>query len=208
MPMGRPSSSNQLPYDSGHYSFPHMFLQHTVEQDRAPHVLPHYPELARHASRQPPRGHRTDRKHHDENRSQNPLRTRSQPLSQGHQDLRRANGDTQHKARFLPSRMELQHLAQTFERGAIILGRRLSIVLGAHAAGAATIANWDFTSKVGAPDNSPAPSTGAGVATMLGMDNNYTFSDGNTITGAGTFIPGRIYSVGSVSWGDVTSTPG
>src|SRR5208283_5713591 len=39
---------------------------------------------------------------------------------------RRANGDTQHKARFLPSRMELQHLAQTFERGAIILGRRLS----------------------------------------------------------------------------------
>src|SRR5208283_4191645 len=125
MPMGRPSSSNQLPYDSGHYSFPHMFLQHTVEQDRAPHVLPHYPELARHASRQPPRGHRTDRKHHDENRSQNPLRTRSQPLSQGHQDLRRANGDTQHKARFLPSRMELQHLAQTFERGAIILGRRL-----------------------------------------------------------------------------------
>ena len=69
-----------------------------VEQDRAPHVLPHYPELARHASRQPPRGHRTDRKHHDENRSQNPLRTRSQPLSQGHQDLRRANGDTQHKA--------------------------------------------------------------------------------------------------------------
>src|SRR5271165_5054243 len=127
MPMGRPSSSNQLPYDSGHYSFPHMFLQHTVEQDRAPHVLPHYPELARHASRQPPRGHRTDRKHHDENRSQNPLRTRSQPLSQGHQDLRRANGDTQHKARFLPSRMELQHLAQTFERGAIILGRRLSI---------------------------------------------------------------------------------
>src|SRR5271166_408456 len=125
MPMGRPSSFNQLPYDSGHYSFPHMFLQHTVEQDRAPHVLPHYPELARHASRQPPRGHRTDRKHHDENRSQNPLRTRSQPLSQGHQDLRRANGDTQHKARFLPSRMELQHLAQTFERGAIILGRRL-----------------------------------------------------------------------------------
>src|SRR5208283_3325164 len=124
MPMGRPSSSNQLPYDSGHYSFPHMFLQHTVEQDRAPHVLPHYPELARHASRQPPRGHRTDRKHHDENRSQNPLRTRSRPLSQGHQDLRRANGDTQHKTRFLPSRMELQHLAQTLEHGAIIFGRR------------------------------------------------------------------------------------
>src|SRR5208282_4829528 len=99
-----------------------------VEQDRAPHVLPHYPELARHASRQPPRGHRTDRKHDDENRPQNPLRTRSQRLSQGHQDLRRANGDTQHKAGFLPSRMELQHLAQTFERGAIILGRRLRSV--------------------------------------------------------------------------------
>ncbi len=32
------------------------------------------------------------------------------------------------KREFLPSRMELQHLAQTFERGAIILGRRLVLL--------------------------------------------------------------------------------
>jgi transposase len=33
-----------------HHSFPHMFLQHTMEQDRAPPVLPHHAELARSAA--------------------------------------------------------------------------------------------------------------------------------------------------------------
>ena len=40
------------------------------------HVLPHHAELARDATPQPPHRHRTDRQHHDENRAQNPLRTR------------------------------------------------------------------------------------------------------------------------------------
>ena len=46
-----------------------------VEQDRASHVLPHHPELARQAAHQPSRRRRTDRRHHDQNRPDGPLRT-------------------------------------------------------------------------------------------------------------------------------------
>ena len=77
--MGRPSSFNQLPYDSGHYSFPHMFLQHTMEQDRASPVLVHHRQLARQTARQPS-GHRpTDRRNNDDDRPQNALRTELDP---------------------------------------------------------------------------------------------------------------------------------
>src|ERR1019366_2497544 len=66
MPMGRPSSFNQLPYDSEHYSLPHMFLQHTMEQDRASPVLSHHAELAWAAADQPNGDHRIDRGDDDE----------------------------------------------------------------------------------------------------------------------------------------------
>ena len=46
-----------------------------VEQDRAPHVLPHHPELARPSAGEP-RGHRqSDREHGDTDRLENPCRT-------------------------------------------------------------------------------------------------------------------------------------
>ena len=70
-----------------------------VEQDRASYVLPHYAELARHASRQPPGRHRIDRQHDNESRSEDSLRTRSQHLHHRHKSLRRRNGDPQHKTR-------------------------------------------------------------------------------------------------------------
>src|SRR5271157_4238686 len=61
---------------SDHSGLPLSARDFEVEQDRASHVLPHHAELARDATPQPPHRHRTDRQHHDENRSQNPLRTR------------------------------------------------------------------------------------------------------------------------------------
>jgi hypothetical protein len=51
-----------------------------------------------------------------------------------------------------------------------------------------TITSWTFTSSVAAPDNSPAPTTGSGTATMLGMNNSY--NGGNTASGDVTSTPG------------------
>ncbi len=75
--------------DSGLPDYPPGGLRR-MEQDRASHVLPHHAELARDATPQPPHRHRTDRQHHDENRSQNPLRTTiATPIQRGHQGLGR-----------------------------------------------------------------------------------------------------------------------
>src|SRR5579864_4678486 len=41
-----------------------------------------------------------------------------------------------------------------------------------------TITQWSFSSAVAAPDNGPAPTTGAGTAVTLGMTNSY--NGGNT----------------------------
>lgn len=82
------------------------------------------------------------------------------------------------------------------------------ILTGATQAGASTIAQWNFSTVTAAPDNSPAPDVGAGVASVLGMDNNYTFSGNNTITGTGTFTFTGPSSVGSVAFADITATPG
>jgi MYXO-CTERM domain-containing protein len=45
-----------------------------------------------------------------------------------------------------------------------------------------TIAQWNFTTAVASPDNSPAPTIGSGTATALGMTNNYAYS--NNVTGS------------------------
>jgi hypothetical protein len=60
-------------------------------------------------------------------------------------------------------------------------------------ASADVITQWAFTAAVAAPDNSPAPTTGAGTATALGMTNNYTYAGGVT---------------GSVTTCDVLQSPG
>lgn len=57
-----------------------------------------------------------------------------------------------------------------------------------------TITAWNFDGQtVAAPDNSPAPSTGVGSATVLGMANTYTFASG---------------PASSSPWADVTPTAG
>ena len=82
------------------------------------------------------------------------------------------------------------------------------ILTGATQASAAAITQWNFSTVTTAPDNSPAPDVGAGVASVLGTDNNYTFSGNNTITGTGTFTFTGPSSVGSVAFADITATPG
>ena len=77
----------------------------------------------------------------------------------------------------------------------------LCMVAGATKAQADTISQWNFSTVEAAPYNSPAPDVGTGVATVLGMDNNYTFSSGNTITGSGTFTYTTLYTTGSVAYG-------
>jgi hypothetical protein len=59
----------------------------------------------------------------------------------------------------------------------------------------AIITQWNFTSAVSAPDNSPAPTFGSGTASMLGMTNSYVYN-------------GSASGVGSVASGDILSTPG
>jgi hypothetical protein len=58
--------SNSFHMVLGHYSFPHMLLRHTMEQDRAPPVLPYHPELSRSAAHESVGGRRVDRRDHDQ----------------------------------------------------------------------------------------------------------------------------------------------
>ncbi|MGZ3432240.1 MAG: hypothetical protein ACXWN0_11170 [Isosphaeraceae bacterium] len=81
----------------------------------------------------------------------------------------------------------------------------LCMVAGATEVQADTISQWNFSTVKAAPYNSPAPDVGTGVATVLGMDNNYIFSSGNTITGSGTFTYTTLYSIGSVAYATRTS---
>lgn len=65
------------------------------------------------------------------------------------------------------------------------------------AAKAGVITQWSFSSIVAAPDNSPAPTTGVGTATPLGMTNNYTYTNGTKTLGTG-----------AVAACDITNSPG
>jgi hypothetical protein len=84
-----------------------------------------------------------------------------------------------------------------------------ALLLSAAFAQGQTITAWNFTSLQAAPYNSPAPTIGAGTATMLGMNNSY--NGGNTASGdvlltAGTAVPSfsedtwRIRGAGHNGW--------
>jgi hypothetical protein len=94
-------------------------------------------------------------------------------------------------------------------RSSLSVAFALSLVAsGATRASADAITQWNFGTVTAAPDNSPAPNVGSGVATVLGMTNNDTFSSNNTITGTGTFTPGTIIATGSAASADILSTAG
>jgi hypothetical protein len=68
--------------------------------------------------------------------------------------------------------------------------------LGAGAAAqAGVVTDWDFGAVTSvSPDNNPAPTTGSGMASSLGMTNNFTYTTKGVATG-----------VGSVTLDDVTN---
>jgi hypothetical protein len=69
--------------------------------------------------------------------------------------------------------MTLDHIVR-----ASLAAATLSVCASAQAS---VITDWNFTSltsNVAAPDNSPAPTSGSGTATTLGMTNDYTYSSG------------------------------
>src|SRR5271166_5004193 len=90
-------------------------MGHKVSSSTIPKLLEQL-KYCRHYNRKSKEGgkhpDRTDLQHHDENRSEDFLRARLQRLCQGHQGLRRGNGEPQHNPRRVPSRMELQHCAE------------------------------------------------------------------------------------------------
>jgi hypothetical protein len=89
-----------------------------------------------------------------------------------------------------------------------VIGALTFAVLGAQPAAAAVITQWDFGTVHSAPDNSPAPNVGTGTATVLGMTNNYVYTNSNTITGTGTFTNGTHIVTGSTASADVLATAG
>jgi hypothetical protein len=90
----------------------------------------------------------------------------------------------------------------------LVVFASLTLVHFAVTASAATITQWNFGTVTAAPDNHPSPDVGSGVATVLGMDNNYTFSSNNTITGTGTFTTTTVFSTGSAASADIVATSG
>jgi hypothetical protein len=92
--------------------------------------------------------------------------------------------------------------------GFVVICASIMLASGATRAPAAIISQWNFGTVTAAPYNSPPPDIGSGVASVLGMDNNYTFSSGNTITGTGTFTPGTVIATGSTAAADVIATAG
>src|ERR1700739_4677433 len=96
-----------------HHGQPPASWAQQVEQDRAPPLLLHQPELARQTTRQLSRDRRADLGHHHQNRPYRALPTRHRPISQRHCRIRCRDGHDQHPARRVPRRVELHHLTKS-----------------------------------------------------------------------------------------------
>ena len=75
--------------------------------------------------------------------------------------------------------------------GFVLVCASVVIACDVNRSSAEVITQWNFGTVTSAPYNNPAPDIGSGAASVLGMDNNYIFSSGNTITGTGTLFPAR-----------------
>jgi len=84
----------------------------------------------------------------------------------------------------------------------VLAGAALAI-FGVRTAPATVITQWSFSATVAAPDNSPAPTTGSGMAVSLGMDNNYTYSGGElgpSVTNDDITQPGSKKQLQDFTW--------
>jgi len=61
------------------------------------------------------------------------------------------------------------------------------------------ITQWKFTAAAGAGDNTPAPTLGTGAASMLGMTNSYTYTNGATTLGTGATASGDVLATTGVA---------
>src|SRR6266700_1256734 len=100
------------PARSRHRGQPPASWHQQVEQNRAPPLLLHQPELARQATRQLSGHRRADLGHHHQNRSHRALRTRHRTIPQRDCRIRRRDGRHQHQTRPVPWRVELHHLTK------------------------------------------------------------------------------------------------
>ena len=107
-----------------------------VEQDRAPPVLVHQPELAGEAAGRLPRHREPDRRRHHPGGPRGQVRTGRKALPQGCPRVRRGHGRAQHPPRPVPWRLELHHKT-TARRGCFMTGHSTTLPsLGAYVAGA------------------------------------------------------------------------
>jgi hypothetical protein len=74
----------------------------------------------------------------------------------------------------------------TYRKPLACTGLALAALGAGSAAQAAIITDWNFgTVTAVAPDNSPAPTTGSGTASSLGMTNSFTYTTKGVATGVG-----------------------
>lgn len=73
-------------------------------------------------------------------------------------------------------------------------------VAGTAAHAASIITDWNFGAVATTnPDNTPAPITGSGTASSLGMTNNYTYTTSGTVTGTGSVTLDDVTNDGATS---------
>jgi len=96
-----------------HFRVPSPTGNEQVEQDRAPIVFVHQPELARSALGQPGDNHQPDRGDTDAGRPEGSLRTRPRALPPGREDYGRPDVQPEYRAGTIPWRLELHDSSQT-----------------------------------------------------------------------------------------------
>ena len=94
-----------------------------LEQDRAPAILSHHPELAGSSADRSPRRRRTDRRHDDRHRTEGRMRARSADLRKRRQSRRRRDGRSQPESRRLSPRVELLHQAKAIDQFVAVIVR-------------------------------------------------------------------------------------
>src|SRR4030067_838181 len=95
-----------------HFRVPSPTGNEQVEQDRAPIVFVHQPELARSALGQPGDNHQPDRGDTDAGRPEGSLRTRPRALPPGREDYGRPDVQPEYRAGTIPWRLELHNSSQ------------------------------------------------------------------------------------------------
>src|SRR6266700_2981549 len=110
-----PPTTGQSPW-RGDHRVPLPAGDQQVEQDRAPDVLVHQPELARPAAGQLRNGGQPHQRHADPSGASGQSHPRSPPLRSRNQDLRRGDGRASSRTSRALSRLELHHQVRVYTK--------------------------------------------------------------------------------------------